>query len=315
MSYVAWTTVVSVYKWEVQVESLQNSIDDLNSIGSWRWVSIESERQISTNGSVQAIGEAVKAELLAFAGEVNVANEPLVVDSFVEVESIVGEEDEEIEEEEVEEEQVEEKVENEFSLFASADYDEINDISMDLSSIRSSSWPISHTLNTFYQINNSWILDISKSFTKIWDIKGVYLDNDNNDDFIKYENINLGDDDFKIEINARIPFDSSTKWHYLLHSWDEFKLYIKQWLLKFQKWSSTFTRSQNILTNQFNKFSIKRESNKIYLKVWDNNWENTHLSLSSDYSINNIVVWAAEVNSDTYVNQINDIIDYFKIYK
>lgn len=157
--------------------------------------------------------------------------------------------------------------------------------------------------------NNS--SDIKSSFCVMWQQKWVYIDNSQNDDFIEYSELNLNDD-FIIEMNVLVPNSDSP--HYLLYGWNNFKLLIENWKLKFKKWSSNWTREQNLTKLNFNQIYIKKENNNIYLKVGSltTQWKKQELKLENN--INELIVWAAPL-SKLYISQINSIIDYIKIYK
>ncbi len=68
------------------------------------------------------------------------------------------------------------------------------------------------------------------------------------------------------------------------------------------------------IEEKFDAVSIKKEWNNISLKASENwTWIDTGMSFNDD--IENLYVWAFKLSSTSYINQINDIIDYIKIYK
>jgi hypothetical protein len=72
---------------------------------------------------------------------------------------------------------------------------------------------------------------IQNSFCEIDEnTKWVIIDDAENDDFIKYSNLDLNWD-FVIEMNVKVPTDSDK--HYLVNSWNDIKLFIREWKLYF----------------------------------------------------------------------------------
>ena len=156
----------------------------------------------------------------------------------------------------------------------------------------------------------------NKSFCEYssW-IKWIFLNKNPWNDFLKYHlsgSDKLKDDeDFKIEMSVRVP---ASDWasHYLLNSWNNFRFFIYNWNLYYNNWSTTSTWL-NLVIWQFNTVSIKKEWSEVSLKVNGWGWVDTGMTFNDD--IENLYVWAFKLTTTSYINQINDIIDYVKIYK
>ena len=164
----------------------------------------------------------------------------------------------------------------------------------------------------WYCANNS--TNKHDSFCIDWNTKWIMIDKDNNnDDFIKYSNLDLNWN-FAIEMRVRVP-ESDNKTHYLLHAWPNFKFYIYDWYLYYKKWTNTSQLSNLLQLNiwQFNTVSIKKEWSEVSLKV--NGWSWVDTGMTFNDNIENLYVWAVHAWWDIYMSQINDIIDYVKIYK
>ena len=165
-------------------------------------------------------------------------------------------------------------------------------------------------------LNSYWnVLSKSSSFLESDWNKGILLTTDwagtTYADVLKYSNLNL-DSDFIIEMNVKIPDDSDK--HYLL-SYGNSSLYILNWYLYFNAWYGWISYSSNLNKWEFNTIFLKRDDlNKIYFKLWTWSW--LYWSNNNSSNIDELIIWAyyRSASSD-YRYQINDIIDYIKIYK
>jgi len=216
---------------------------------------------------------------------------------------------------------------NTLSLFASAEYDTVWDIDL-----KDSEWHKYWETDSVAILNNYTSLpsicesewsEKSKSFCKLSDDNWwIFVDKPWNDDFIKYtfpsdEELSW---DFKIEMRVHVPDEDK---HYLFHSWN-FKLFTEGEELKFQNVNYTSDKSNPAVTIwAFNKIYIKRVGSSIYIATGDipvfkkakkDNWNYDDIELTFAGSIDHLYVWAWNL-WDKYYKQINDIIDYVKIYK
>ena len=162
----------------------------------------------------------------------------------------------------------------------------------------------------------SWIWKCWHNFYEFdWET-WIVLDNVWDPDKLKYkleDEAKLKDDeDFKIEMSVRVPNDDSWTKHYLLHSWDNnLRLFIQNNILYFKDTTAfTWIPLSNFWT--FQTITLEKEWSKVYLKVWGSTRVDTNQSISND--VDEIYVWSYKVWSSYYF-QINDIIDYVKIYK
>lgn len=220
---------------------------------------------------------------------------------------------------------------DDWELYWFAWFDEV--WNLDMKSIQSIEVESSHILNQSNWFVNSFDTFCKEStedhkkisFCDYWYWKWIYIDSWCNQewehckpatpDYLLYSNLNLNDD-FIIEMNVRIPNDSAK--HYLLSNWN-LNLYTQGWKLKYNNWEST---SSNILTLE------KEVFNRIFLKKWEDN----HIMIWHSYPkhpyihwidtqkeffeiLNYFYVWWTYVSDmDKYAFQINNIIDYVKIY-
>ena len=154
----------------------------------------------------------------------------------------------------------------------------------------------------------------NKSFCEQADwTQWIFLNSNPWNDFLKYhlswtDKID-DDEDFQIEISVRIPSDTNK--HYLISA-NDFNIYVQDWVLYFNKSWDTFTSSLPLNTWSFNTISAKRINDEVFLKVNDSAWEPTWKT--NDKDIDDIVVWAMKLWLG-YVWQIDDIINYVKLYK
>ncbi len=208
-------------------------------------------------------------------------------------------------------------------LYASAEYNTPWDL--DLWSL----WVISNFITEWYtnqfwnSSNPNWtnlspywtVIDNSKSFlTKnwfTWIILTHHWEGTSTADMLKYTWLDIDDnDDFKIEINVRIPSDATK--HYLVSA-DNFNLYVQDWILSFNDWYTSFHLTSIPLTTwTFNTISVKRISDEVFLKVNTSAWKPTWKTNNEE--IEDISIWAIKLWWN-YILQINDIIDYVKLYK
>ena len=197
-----------------------------------------------------------------------------------------------------------------WKLFAYAPYDKVWDINM------YSSWAIQVSSNNI--LNNTTTLpficediwSMSNSFCKIKDseIKWIFVNTWTND-FIKYwddvHQLNLSWD-FAIEMNVNVPNDVSSTKHYLINEYNNIELYTQSWFFKFNNNWWTAEQISNI-SIWFNKITLIKQDWKLKVKIWDTLYNLTHTLTNN---VNSIFIWS------TYIKtlQINDIIDYVKIY-
>ncbi len=119
--------------------------------------------------------------------------------------------------------------------------------------------------------------------------------------------------DFAIEMNVRVSTGVLNNNYYLIHSWDDIKLFIKNWTLYFNNISSILWSDEfiTLISNWFHKITLINEEWILKVKVDDTLFLLTHTITNT---INEIVIWAFQLWL-IYILQINDMIDYVKIYK
>jgi len=211
-----------------------------------------------------------------------------------------------------------------WELFAYAPYDKAWDFNMytkEWNTIKVSFPSVTSPINTAAFPPGVCISsNLAKSFCETSDwTKGVFLDNKSKDDFIAYSWSELNWKDFMIEMRVRIPQDTAT--YYLIHAWN-FKLFTKYDIAKqksflvFSNWTDS-TNWQELIPWNFNKIFIEKNNNYILYKVW--NWRLDYaMRFSSKLqflgNINNMYIWTIKIGT-SYLWQINNIIDYIKIYK
>ncbi len=149
--------------------------------------------------------------------------------------------------------------------------------------------------------------------------KWVFIDSTGNDDFIKYKGLDLSWN-FLIEMRVNIKKDGKKK--YLIDS-KYFQLYMQEDnKIRFQETGQT-EKYTFILKDNINEwfYTISLEyisiGNQIKLNGWNSEHEYNYLETELENNKNvDIVIWAWEINPDiNYKNQINNVIDYIKIYK
>lgn len=153
---------------------------------------------------------------------------------------------------------------------------------------------ISYKTNSFCQMTDwtNWVF-IDKEWT--WNLQ----------DYLKYSNLDLTWD-FAIEMNVRVPNDTDK--HYIL-----FNAYLKLYIGK-DDWKLYLNGYSNDLLTKwvFNKIYVIKEWSKVYVSVWNSNSKiDTNQSITT---ISELWVWYYQWSSN-YSFQLNDIIDYVKIYK
>jgi hypothetical protein len=162
--------------------------------------------------------------------------------------------------------------------------------------------------------SNEW-----NSYCVIWDTKWIYIDNTWGDDFVKYSGLSLNKDD-KFEIEMKIRYiNDDTKKHYLLHSKKEIppftsyiQLFIDEWKLYFNNYWWTDELITDDISDWFSTIKLINESWDLKIKVWNDEYD-INKSLSNNIDL--IYIWAWKRNSTQYGFQLDDIIDYIKIYK
>ena len=198
------------------------------------------------------------------------------------------------------------------SLHATADYNSIWDFDFkdnDWNSLYTKDFPNVFSPNNskdLPSICKSWSKE-SKSFCKMSsDNWWIFIDDSDNDDFIKYSNLNL-DSDFIIEVKVKIPTDNNT--HYLIHSLYGIKLYTIGSRLYFNENGSD--DYINITQWAFNTIRLKNISWKMTVESGGNISSN-----KTDVNIGSMYIWTFYDSDFNYFKyQINDIIDYVEIYK
>ena len=159
-----------------------------------------------------------------------------------------------------------------------------------------------------YDIINSHFNWLPNGFWN-WE-KWIFIDNAQYNDYIKYNNLDISWKEFIIEMNVRI-WDLNKR--YLMHSWNNFKLFINNWYLYVNDWWSDSLTYPELLLNQnhFNNIKVKNSWWFTFLKVWSNNWKKLSITASPE---NYSYVWSFKIASNYYW-QINSIVDFIKIYK
>lgn len=159
-----------------------------------------------------------------------------------------------------------------------------------------------------YDITNSYFNWLPNGFWN-WE-KWIYLDNYQDNDYIKYNNLDISWKVFILEMNVRI-WDLDKR--YLVHSGNNFKLFVENGYLKINNWTNTSSNYPELLLNlnQFNNIKIKNDWSFTYLKVWTNNWKKLAITASPE---NHTYIWTLNISTNYYY-QINSIIDFIKIYK
>lgn len=134
----------------------------------------------------------------------------------------------------------------------------------------------------------------------------VFIDNDYNDDFIKYSWLNLSND-FVIEMIVAKKWLIQDWWRYIFDTQDKWKwLYIWKSDGYFLKYNSKLLCNRNCnlnFTNSFEKIIINNKTKK--LQIW---WKEFNID---NINIADLFIWSR--NDKTL--QFNWVIDYIKIYK
>jgi len=193
-------------------------------------------------------------------------------------------------------------------------------------------WTLSNNEMAFYNTTNSYInsntyrnlfnnkfwYNLGNSYFNYNWHKWIMLDNKDHDDYLKYnlwsDKLQSGEN-FKIEMSVRVPGDTSSTKHYLIHALHDWStitwLYIKEHKLYFYDSASNIDLSTKVWN--FITVSIENnwETNQLTAAVDWVSWEITS-NISND--IENLYIWALKYWTN-YYHQINDIIDYVKIYK
>lgn len=144
--------------------------------------------------------------------------------------------------------------------------------------------------------------------------KGIFIDNRGNDDYIKYNQLDL-DEDFVFEINVRWEALNRSTWTYFLLSNQRVQLYLNRnkeltlridgygiWLINISYFSLLdYSKNYSVL--------LIKNNDKIWIQLWE-----TSSSRESDYQINESDYNYIWVNQDGTTHQWNDVINYVKIY-
>lgn len=179
----------------------------------------------------------------------------------------------------------------------------------------------SHTLLQKNVTNNSILYSFS------WWITWVYLDNINNDDYLKYDISDLDLNSwswFAIEMSVRGGALNRTSWIYFLSTTNtsgNFLLWLYNWDLYFWKTIANSIKIpngtlQSLWNDDFYRIIATYNTNWIELQIKNRDWLNLTWSPIKSPSIiptfnNNIFIWS----NNSFQYQWNDIIDYVKIYK
>mgnify|MGYP007116718268 CR=1 FL=1 len=173
----------------------------------------------------------------------------------------------------------------------------------------------------------------STSIYKLWDIKWLFLDNIQNDDFVKY-NVSELDlwEDYTIEMSVRWwVLNRRDNKAYTLFDADSVKLWILNWKLCswiWISWCSNYYKNEygneiqipnNFKSDKFYKIFFTNTSGWIKIKITDlddesNVYYEGRIKSSSILMWEWLFVWSTKEFSWEYFNQWNDIIDYVKIY-
>jgi len=154
-------------------------------------------------------------------------------------------------------------------------------------------------------------LDRYSSFVKAntWE-KGIVLTPLLNSDYLKYTDLNLTWD-FVIEIRVKFPSTIPTTTRYLFELGD-YKSYLTpntNPLIFLKNWAGTNSNISTYYDWNFHTITAKKESNNYSLEI---DWNSMWLSFTSIFPIwTELYIWWKSSNT----SQINNIIDYIKIYK
>ncbi|MFK7779615.1 MAG: hypothetical protein QM490_00495, partial [Candidatus Gracilibacteria bacterium] len=144
--------------------------------------------------------------------------------------------------------------------------------------------------------------------------RGIVIHQDGAADYLMYDfSSSPLSGDFVIEMSVRIPDNDK---HYLIDAGDNFKVFTQNGELIFYNGTSSSDNNYNIITENFNQIFIKKLGNYIYTRVGNSNFVKSQYlgeNMISTENINNIVIGALDILG-MYLLQINDIIDYVKIY-
>lgn len=173
----------------------------------------------------------------------------------------------------------------------------------------------------------------STSIYKLWDIKWLFLDNIQNDDFVKY-NVSELDlwEDYTIEMSVRWwALNRRDNKIYTLFDADSVKLWIFNWKLCSWIWKTSCSNyykneygneiqiSNSFKSDKFYKIFFTNTSGWVKIKITDlddesNIYYEGRIKSSSILMWEWLFVWSTKEFSWEYFNQWNDIIDYVKIY-
>jgi hypothetical protein len=131
-----------------------------------------------------------------------------------------------------------------------------------------------------------------------------------NSDYLKYTDLNLTWD-FVIEIRVKFPSTIPTTTRYLFELGD-YKSYLTpntNPLIFLKNWAGTNSNISTYYDWNFHTITAKKESNNYSLEI---DWNSMWLSFTSIFPIwTELYIWWKSSNT----SQINNIIDYIKIYK
>ena len=143
-------------------------------------------------------------------------------------------------------------------------------------------------------------------------------------DFLKYDlsSLNLWTDDFAIEMSVRGGALKRASWKYYLYSNDSNKLRIMDWKLNYLSgafsWDNVIDSSFSWSINGFNNnefYKVIVNRNKVIIKdnSWNEKYSTWHMNANWIFSLSWNLLY---IGSNDFNNfQLNDIIDYVKIYK
>jgi type II secretory pathway pseudopilin PulG len=202
------------------------------------------------------------------------------------------------------------------SLFAYAPYN--TDLNLHTNSTPTPNIPFYQNIDVCspYSVSNS--LDSQSSICTNWTENWILVENFNNDNddvlkytFSDYEKL-TANWSFAIEMNVKVPTDTNK--HYLIHSWNNIKLYTQyfSWKQRLYLNPTSSTDYIDLSAWEFNKIIL--ENNSGVMTARKELWATT-TSKNLSNNIDFLYVWAFEYWLNDYRWQFNEIIDYVKIYK
>lgn len=200
-------------------------------------------------------------------------------------------------------------------LYAIANYNTLK--SFDLVGKNGIFWVATSAINHSWDHWNEWSLNMSKSFTKIWDIYWVYIDAPDNDDYIKYSWLDIWNN-FAIETRVQNVWETQTWNKYVFdnNNWNWLMIWnSSNWIInKIKYWNTDICNSEILCNLNLNTYWD-------FITITVINWEKIKITdgtNTKEYSI------TSSISNPTYLYiggksnktlQINWVVDYFKILK